>query len=149
MVGKQPGYVLPAMSLYAKWTGTADEAALISSMKMIHCLTTVARKLKKRCMSVHTSTKLSRHLAVVSQLQVLVMPISLQQQAMMKMRHSVTQRMRRRPFQIIQVATMQTKRQNILPFDAVLQQRQLPYREGEQDRAISYEQKWCCRLVQS
>jgi hypothetical protein len=25
----------------------------------------------------------------------------------------------------------------------------LPYREGEQDRAISYEQKWCCRLVQS
>jgi hypothetical protein len=36
---------------------------------------------------------------------------------------------------------MQTKTQNILPFDAVLQQRQLPYRVGEQGRAISYEKK--------
>ena len=150
MAGKQPGYVLPAMSLYAKWTGTADEAALISSMKLIHCLTPVARKLKKRCMSAHTPTELSHHLAVVLQLQVLVMPISLQQQVAMKMRHSVTQTRRRRwPFQRIRVATMQTKMQNILPFDAVLQQRQLPYREGEQDRAISYEQKWCCRFIQS
>ena len=151
MAGKQPGYVLPAMSLYAKWTGTADEATLISSMKLIHCLTPVARKLKKRCMSAHTPTELSYHLAVVLQLQVLVMPISLQQQVMMKMRHSVTQRRRRRPFQIVQVATMQRKMQNILPFDAILQQRQLPihYQEGEQDRAISYEQKCCCRLIQS
>jgi hypothetical protein len=39
--------------------------------------------------------------------------------------------------------------QNILPFDAVLQQWQLPYQEGEQDRAISYEQKWCGRFIQS
>jgi hypothetical protein len=43
------------------------------------------------------------------------------------------------PFQRIQVATMQTKMQNILLFDAVLQQRQMSYQEGEQDRAISYE----------
>jgi hypothetical protein len=33
MAGKQPGYVLPAMSLYAKWTGTADETAIVLRLR--------------------------------------------------------------------------------------------------------------------